>query len=165
MKKIKYLFNVVLVAPEIPSNTGNIGRTCVSLYSRLHLVGPLGFEMSDKRLKRAGLDYWPHLNYKIYDCWEEIKPHLESQRVFYLSTKGEKSLYEAHFRQGDCFVFGSESKGLSDHLLKKQTPSQVLKIPSPGPVRSLNLANAVSVTTFEAFRQVCFDQECLDIDP
>jgi len=153
------LFNIVLVKPEIPSNTGNIGRTCVGSHSKLHLVEPLGFELTDKQLKRAGLDYWPHLQYKIYSDWQKLKKCFPSEdRVFYFSTKGSASFYDSSFQPGDWFVFGSESKGLasifSDMGLPPPPLSQILKIPMPGSIRSLNLANAVSITIYEAFRQV-----------
>ena len=152
------LFNVVLVHPEIPSNTGNIGRTCVGLRSSLHLVEPLGFEINNKQLKRAGLDYWPYLKYKIYSQWEDVKKQFSGKRVFYLSTKGKTSIYEGRFKKGDWFVFGSESKGLGSLLLdlKKE---EVLTIPVPGSIRSLNLANAVSITVFEAYRQVMMGKD------
>lgn len=148
-----YLFNVVLVHPEIPSNTGNIGRTCVGLSSRLHLVKPLGFEINDKQLKRAGLDYWPHLKYTVHSKWEDVQKQSSRERVFYLSTKGQKSIYDCRFKKGDWFVFGSESKGLGS-LLFNLKEEEVLTIPVPGSIRSLNLANAVSITIFEAYRQI-----------
>lgn len=147
------LFNVVLVHPEIPSNTGNIGRTCVGLCSQLHLVKPLGFEINDKQLKRAGLDYWPYLKYKIHSNWEGMQRQFFRKRVFYLSTKGKTSIYNCRFEKGDWFIFGSESKGLGSLLLDLKE-EEVLTIPVPGSIRSLNLANAVSITIFEAYRQV-----------
>ena len=147
------LFNVVLVHPEIPANTGNIGRTCVGYCCQLHLVKPLGFEINDKQLKRAGLDYWPNLKYRVYKHWNDIIIHLQNQRVFYLSTKGQNSIYNCRFRTGDWLVFGSESKGLSS-LLPQLEKEQVLTIPTPGPVRSLNLSNAVGITVFEAYRHI-----------
>ncbi len=148
-----FLFNIVLVQPEIPANTGNIGRTCVGYHCHLHLVKPLGFEINDRQLKRAGLDYWRKLKYEIYSDWESIKTSLLDKRVFYLSTKGDKSLCEGSFRKGDWFVFGAESKGLGV-ILQEVDWKQVLKIPVPGSVRSLNLANAVGITVFEAYRQI-----------
>lgn len=147
------MFNIVLVHPEIPSNTGNIGRTCVGYSSFLHLIEPLGFEINDKRLKRAGLDYWPNLNYALYSKWEDIQPQLINKRVFYLSTKGKKSLYGSSFQYGDWFVFGSESQGLKS-ILSPLNLEDVLTIFVPGKIRSLNLANAVSITLFEAFRHI-----------
>ena len=153
MKVVFPLFNVVLVHPEIPSNTGNIGRTCVGYCCRLHLVKPLGFEINDRQLKRAGLDYWPNLQYTIYPQWKDIQMVLKDKRVFYLSTKGQTSLYDCHFKREDWFVFGSESKGLGSLLLPLE-PEQIITIPTPGPIRSLNLANAVSITVFEAYGKV-----------
>ena len=147
-------FKVVLVQPEIPSNTGNIGRTCVATQSELHLVGPLGFEISDKRLKRAGLDYWPYLSYKQYDNWPVWeKENSITSRTWFFSTKGKKILYDVSFRKGDTFVFGRETKGLDSSLLS-QYQEQSLLIPFVGEVRSLNLANAVSVALFEGIRQL-----------
>ena len=146
-------FKVVLVEPEIPSNTGNIGRTCVATSSILHLVKPLGFEISDKQLRRAGLDYWTHLNYKIYENWTDWQTENPiNKRVWFLSTKAKQSLYDVDIHLGDTFVFGKETKGLDENLLF-QYEKQALKIPFSGPVRSLNLANAVSITLFEALRQ------------
>ena len=147
------LFHIVLVHPEIPSNTGNIGRTCVGYGCQLHLIEPMGFEINDRQLKRAGLDYWPDLKYEIYPDWQSIQSRLKNKRVFYLSTKGEKKIYNSPFTKGDWFVFGSESKGLAG-LLRKVEPEQLITIPMPGSVRSLNLANAVSITVFEAYRQI-----------
>ncbi len=151
MKDMSVFLNIVLVRPEIPSNTGNIGRTCVGTGSSLHLVGPLGFEINNKQLKRAGLDYWPRLSFKMYPGWESFRPFLKKQRVFCFSTKGTLNLYEARFQKGDFLIFGPESRGLPQALLAAST---VVKIPVPGPVRSLNLANAVSIGIFEAYRQI-----------
>lgn len=146
-------FKVVLVEPEIPSNTGNIGRTCVITNSELHLVGPLGFEITDKRLKRAGLDYWPHLKWFYHDDWESwMQSQSASGRTWFFSTKGQTSIYDTHFKAGDIFVFGQETKGLKSSVLS-QFEKQVLTIPMLGPARSLNLANSVAVSLYEALRQ------------
>ena len=146
-------FKVVLVKPEIPSNTGNIGRTCVTTNSELHLVGPLGFEITDKRLKRAGLDYWPDLKWSYYEHWESwIQKELPTSRTWFFSTKGKTSFHEPLFKLGDALVFGQETKGLSESILS-QFKNQVVTIPMLGPVRSLNLANAVAVGLYEALRQ------------
>ena len=143
---------VVLVEPEIPPNTGNIGRTCVAANVSLHLVGPLGFQLDDKMLKRAGLDYWPHLNYEVYENWEFWKgEHLIPGRTWFFSTKGKRSLDTVKFSSEDSLVFGSETKGLKDSLLKKYKERTVF-IPMRGPVRSLNLANTVAIALYEAFR-------------
>ena len=147
------LFKVVLVKPEIPSNTGNIGRTCVSVGACLDLVGPLGFEISDAKLKRAGLDYWPFLKWEQHSDWERWKEtHGDFSRTWFFSTKGKTSLYQSSFQKGDVFVFGQETKGLGSSLLN-QYKNQSIFIPMQGPVRSLNLANAVAVVLHEAYRQ------------
>jgi tRNA (cytidine/uridine-2'-O-)-methyltransferase len=147
-------FHVVLIEPEIPNNTGNIGRTCVGTYSELHLVGPLGFDISDKQLKRAGLDYWPHLLWHRHetfnDWWQLVK---DPSRVFFFSKKASRSLHEVKWQAGDWLVFGKETKGLSDELLRDFS-AQLVKIPFEGPIRSLNLASAVAVGLYEGLRQV-----------
>ena len=146
--------NIVLVEPEIPMNTGNTGRTCVATKSMLHLVGPLGFEISDKRLKRAGLDYWPKLKWQYYDHWDLWWERIpDPERVFFMTTKAQKSLYQNQFQKGDWLVFGRETKGLDESILKKYS-QQALTIPMPGEVRSLNLSNSVAICLFEASRQI-----------
>lgn len=145
--------NVVLVEPEIPSNTGNIGRSCVGYEAHLHLVGKLGFELSDKRLKRAGLDYWPHLTFThhpTYESWWNQVP--DHSRVFFFTTKSSKDFSQTRFQEGDWLVFGKETKGLDESLLARH-PDQCLTIPMSGPIRSLNLATSVAVVLFEAYRQ------------
>ncbi len=147
------LFNVVLVEPEIPQNTGNIGRTCVALNAHLHLVGPLGFTITDRQLKRAGLDYWPHLQWTMHQNWAAWHSQVaDPSRIFCLTTKGQKSHFEIDFKKGDWLVFGKETKGLSDDILQ-QFPTQKFKIPQVGPVRSLNVATAVAIVLYEGFRQ------------
>lgn len=147
-------FNVVLIEPEIPNNTGNIGRTCVGTHCRLHLVGPLGFEINDKQLKRAGLDYWPKLDHEYYPDFESWWARVENpDRVFFFSTKATRSLYETKIQSGDWFVFGKETKGLSPAILEKFSP-QLRTIPMPGPIRSLNLATSVAIVVFEGLRQL-----------
>lgn len=147
-------FNVVLVEPEIPNNTGNIGRTCVGTWSRLHLVGQLGFEINDKQLRRAGLDYWPSLDFTHHatwhDWWEQVT---DPSRVFFFSTKATTSLYDISLREGDWLVFGKETKGLSPDILEK-FPDQAVTIPMPGPIRSLNLATSAAIAVFEGLRQI-----------
>jgi tRNA (cytidine/uridine-2'-O-)-methyltransferase len=148
------LFNIVLIEPEIPQNTGNIGRTCVGTRSDLHLVGKMGFEITDKNLKRAGLDYWQHLHWTHYpeiQDWE--KQVTDPKRVFYFSTKSQKSYFDVQFQEGDSFVFGKETKGLDEDLLRRNE-GQILTIPMFGPIRSLNVATAVTVVLYEAIRQV-----------
>lgn len=148
------LLNIVLVEPEIPNNTGNIGRTCVGTNCRLHLVGKLGFEISDKYLKRAGLDYWKDVDWIHHKTWDEWWTHVKDpSRVFYFSTKANQSYYDAKFQIGDWLVFGKETKGLDERIIK-ENDAQALTIPQYGPIRSLNVANAVAVVIYEAIRQL-----------
>lgn len=150
------LCRVVLVEPLIPENTGNISRTCVGTGSELHLVEPLGFELTESRVKRAGLDYWQDLAMDLhadFASWSEhVATNHDPGRVFYIETWGETSIHEVQFQRGDWLVFGKETVGLKDQA-KILEPSRVLKIPMPGKVRSLNLSNAVAVTVFELMRQ------------
>jgi tRNA (cytidine/uridine-2'-O-)-methyltransferase len=149
----KPFFNVVLFEPEIPNNTGNIGRTCVGANCHLHLVGKLGFEISDRELKRAGLDYWPHLVWRHHaDFAEFLKFVPDPTRIFYFSTKAKTSIFSAAFEPGDWLVFGPETKGLPKEMWKDDAHS--LQIPQFGPIRSLNLANAVSIAVYEGIRQI-----------
>lgn len=144
---------MVLIEPEIPANTGNIGRTCVGLEAELHLVGKLGFVITDSRLKRAGLDYWPHLIFHHHPTWENWWSKVEDpSRVFFFSTKAQRSIFEQKFKPGDWLVFGKETKGLGPEIIEKHHDS-LLKIPMTGQIRSLNLATSVAVALFEAFRQ------------
>ena len=147
-------FKIVLVEPEIPNNTGNIGRTCVGTHCELHLVGKLGFEISDKQLRRAGLDYWPELEFHHHPTWEHWWQQVEDPgRVFFLTTKVQQTIYDQKFQAGDWLVFGKETKGLDEKILQKH-PEQCLTIPFEGSVRSFNLANAVSIVAFEGLRQL-----------
>lgn len=146
-------FNIVLVEPEIPNNTGNIGRLCVGTHSSLHLVHPLGFEITDSRVKRAGLDYWPQLELSHHDSFNDVLELVkEGENVFFFSSQGERSLYSAQIKSGDWLVFGKESVGLPKELVKKNL-HRALRIPFPGEVRSFNLSNAVSMVLGEAMRQ------------
>jgi len=148
------MLNIVLVEPEIPQNTGNIARTCAATGCRLHLVEPLGFEISDRTLKRAGLDYWHLVEVKRYPNWEAFC--LENPgRYFYLTTKAGQSYDEAKFEDDDYIVFGKETKGLPEELLKGDL-EHCLRIPMIEDARSLNLSNAVAIVTYEALRQLQF---------
>jgi tRNA (cytidine/uridine-2'-O-)-methyltransferase len=142
------------VEPEIPQNTGNIGRTCVATRSELHLIEPLGFKITDSQLKRAGLDYWPHLKWyqhaNFADWWKLVE---DPARVFYLSTKAQKYYTEMTFQKGDWLVFGKETKGLDPQLIQ-QNKERALKIPLLGPARSLNLATSVAIVAYEGVRQI-----------
>lgn len=150
----EHLFNVVLIEPEIGANTGNIGRTCVGLESKLHLVGKLGFSITDKQLRRAGLDYWPHLDFVHHPTWDDWWKHVEDpSRVFFFTTKAKASLFETELKKGDWLVFGKETKGLDPEILENH-PEQIRRIPMTGPIRSLNIATAVAVVLFEGFRQI-----------
>ncbi len=147
-------FNVVLVNPQIPNNTGNIGRLCVATWSRLHLIHPLGFEISDSRVKRAGLDYWNELELREHHNLAQWMESLENkERIFFFSSHADKSMYGHEFVQGDSLVFGKEADGLGPELLDRFS-DRLLKIPFPGKVRSFNLANSVSMVLGEGMRQI-----------
>ncbi len=146
------MFNVVLVEPEIPPNTGNIGRLCLATRATLHLVRPLGFSIDDRSLKRAGLDYWPEVDLHVWDSFGELKAgQPPATRYFYLTTKCDRPYHAVHFEPGDFLVFGRETKGLPESLLCAQA-DHLLTIPMHG-TRSLNLATAVAIVLFEAIRQ------------
>ncbi|MDE0151763.1 MAG: tRNA (cytidine(34)-2'-O)-methyltransferase [Bdellovibrionales bacterium] len=145
-------FHVVLVHPEIPSNTGNIGRLCVNTNAHLHLIEPLGFDLSDKQLKRAGLDYWTHLQYTIYKDYKEWEQKFSGFSRYFFSTKAKRNLYDHQFQDQDCLVFGSETKGLGQKILDSNS-KHCFKIPMSESARSLNLSNAVAIVLYEAIRQ------------
>ncbi len=147
-------FSIVLVRPEIPHNTGAIGRLCVGLGVPLHLIRPLGFRLDEKAIARAGLDYWPHLDVTIHDTWDDYLASVRPKRLFFLSTKGEKTLYDCAFEEGDVLVFGNESLGLPKDFYARYR-EQLFKIPMPGEhARSINLANAASIAAYECYRQL-----------
>ena len=147
-------FSIVLVRPEIPHNTGAIGRLCVGLGVPLHLIRPLGFHLDDQSVARAGLDYWPFLDLTVHDTWEDYLAAERPQRLFFLSTHGEKSLYASSFAPGDTLVFGCESAGLPKAFYERYRES-LFRIPMPGEhARSINLANAVSIAAYECYRQL-----------
>lgn len=147
------MLNVVLIEPEIPPNTGNIGRLCLSTGARLHLVGPLGFSLDDKTLKRAGLDYWQDVDLHRWDSFEQLKEAAESCATFYLlSTKAKRSYWDARFSANDYIVFGAETRGLPQSLLS-ENESTALTIPQKSG-RSLNLATSVGIVLYEALRQL-----------
>lgn len=149
------MLNIVLVEPEIPNNTGNIGRLCVGTENRLHLIHPFGFQITDKNLKRSGLDYWVHLDWREYQNIAEWREQIQDvSRVFLFSSHAEKSYLEQEFQDGDWLVFGKESVGLSSEML--QEFKNHLGIPISPLVRSYNLANAVAFVIGEAKRQLFF---------
>jgi len=146
------MFNVVLIEPEIPPNTGNVGRLCLATQSRFHLVKPLGFALDDRKLKRAGLDYWDEVNVRLWDSFAQLQSKQKSNtRYFFLTTKAQRAYYDVKFHEGDFLVFGRETKGLPENLLAKNIDNCVT-IPMHG-TRSLNLATAVAIVLFEAVRQ------------
>lgn len=147
------MFNVVLIEPEIPPNTGNIGRLCLATGSTLHLVGPLGFAIDDRQLQRAGLDYWKEVDVRLWGSLADLEAaQPTSARYFFLTTKATRPYYEEKFQTGDFLVFGRETKGLPEPLLAAQR-DRLLTIPMQG-TRSLNLATAVAIVLFEAARQL-----------
>ena len=146
------MFNVVLIEPEIPPNTGNIGRLCLATGSTLHLVKPLGFSTDDRELKRAGLDYWKEVELRLWDSFADWERAIGADaRTFFLTTKSDRAYSDVRFRPGDFLVFGRETKGLPEALLAAN-PEGLLTIPMQG-TRSLNLATAVAIVLFEAVRQ------------
>ena len=154
---MKQGFSIVLVRPEIPHNTGAIGWLCVGLGAKLHLIRPLGFHLDDQAVARAGLDYWPHLDLQVHDTWEEDLAAAKPTRLFFLSTHGEKSLYDCAFEKGDAPVFGNESSGLRKDFYDRYR-DRLFRIPMPGEhARSINLANAVSIAAYECYRQFSTD--------
>lgn len=148
------MFNIVLVEPEIPANTGNISRTCAVTGCSLHLIKPLGFSIDDKHLKRAGLDYWDMLNIKTYDNLNEFFESVKEGNFYFATTKGGSYYSEKKYQKGDYFLFGKETKGLPKELLERY-PQNCIKIPmlNNEHARSLNLSNSVSVIIYEALRQ------------
>ena len=147
------MFHIVLFEPEIPPNTGNIIRLCANTGMSLHLIEPLGFELEDKRLRRAGLDYHEFANVARYKNIEEFLASVKSGRLFAFSTKGKKNYSEAEFKPGDALLFGPETRGLPPRILDSQKPEQLLRIPMLPDSRSMNLSNAVAVVVYEAWRQ------------
>jgi tRNA (cytidine/uridine-2'-O-)-methyltransferase len=147
------MFNVVLVEPEIPPNTGNIARLCLGTDSTLHLVRPLGFSIDDKTLKRAGLDYWKETKVVIWDSFAELQAANPEGRFWYLTTKTDRPYYDQAFAPGDFLVFGRETKGLPEPLLAANS-GKLLTIPMTHKTRSLNLATAVAIVLFEGMRQI-----------
>jgi tRNA (cytidine/uridine-2'-O-)-methyltransferase len=146
------LLHVVLHQPEIPYNTGSVGRTCVAVGAKLWLVRPLGFRVDDYYLRRAGLDYWEHLAWEAVDHWDELQSKLPGRRPWFFTKKASQSYLDVAYQRGDVLVFGSESSGLPESLLADRDDAQ-LRIPTRCDVRSLNLSNAVAVAAYEALRQ------------
>lgn len=149
--------HIVLVEPEIPQNTGNIARTCAVTGATLHLVQPLGFEVDDAKLKRAGLDYWHELNIEYHDSFAQLKEKYPTGRFFCATTKAKQSYTDVHYQEDDFFVFGKETKGLSPEILQAHVETQI-RIPMRPVTRSLNLSNSVAIVVYEALRQLDFPE-------
>jgi len=147
--------NIVLVEPEIPQNTGNISRTCACTASTLHLVGKLGFSTDDKHLKRSGLDYWHMLDIRYYDSWDDFVCKNKDGRYWFCTTKAPSSYTEVSFDKNDFLIFGKETKGLPEELLKANL-EKCIRIPMLPAARSLNLSNSVAIVLYEALRQIDF---------
>ena len=151
------MLDIVLYQPEIPPNTGNIIRLCANTGFRLHLIRPLGFELDDQRLKRAGLDYHEYANLQIHEDYDSFLETVKPKRIFALSTKGAANYTETGFRKGDAMMFGSETRGLPVELRESLPKEQVLRLPMLAESRSLNLSNTVAVVIYEAWRQMGFE--------
>lgn len=151
------MFHIVLYEPEIPPNTGNIIRLCANTGARLHLIEPLGFELDDARLRRAGLDYREWAEVARYSDWERFVGEVAPERVFAVTTKGAVNYAALDYRAGDAFVFGPESRGLPQEMLARFEAGRRLRLPMRPGSRSLNLSNAVAVVCFEAWRQCGFE--------
>ena len=150
------MFDIVLVHPEIPPNAGNVIRLAANTGCRLHLVEPLGFSMDDRQLKRAGLDYHEYARVQVHKDWPSCVGTFGEKRIFALTTRATKNVYDERFKQDDVFVFGSETAGLPERILKEFNAGMRLRLPMVPRNRSLNLSNAVAVTVFEAWRQLGF---------
>ena len=144
--------NIVLLEPEIPANTGNIGRTCVATGTKLHLIKPLGFDISDKAVRRAGMDYWKELDLSVYENFEEFLEKNPGARIYMATTKAEKTYTESTYGPDDYIMFGKESAGIPEEILLKYRETCV-RIPMIGEIRSLNLGNSVAIMLYEALRQ------------
>lgn len=149
------MMHIVLVNPEIPQNTGNIARTCAATGAMLHLIKPLGFELSDKYLKRAGLDYWHMMTLEVHESWEDFLLKYPGAHLHYATTKAPRDYCGARYMDGDFLVFGRETKGLDEDLLARNY-EKCIRIPMRSDARSLNLSNSVAIVLYEALRQQGF---------
>ena len=155
--------NIVLYEPEIPSNTGNIGRTCVATGTRLHLIEPLGFRLNEKAIRRAGMDYWSDLDVTTYVNYEEFLEKNPGAKIYMATTKSRQTYTEVSY-EPDCYImFGKESAGIPEEILVKH-PDTCVRIPMIGETRSLNLSNSVAIVLYEALRQNNFDHMKLEVD-
>ncbi|MFZ2258382.1 MAG: tRNA (cytidine(34)-2'-O)-methyltransferase [Clostridiaceae bacterium] len=150
------MLNIVLFQPEIPQNTGNIGRTCVLTGSRLHLIKPLGFEISDKQIRRTGLDYWQELDLEIHENWEAFTQKYPEAVIYAITTKGQRYYHEIPYQDGDFILFGQESRGLPDEI-RRQLADTLIRVPMiQESTRSLNLSNTVAIVAYEAMKTLGF---------
>ena len=146
--------HVVLLAPEIPHNTGAIGRLCVNLDCPLHLIEPLGFSLDESQVRRVGLDYWRHVELAVHEDWDAFIAQVHPHRIFFLSTRGRQTYLDCRFEDGDALVFGNETSGLPGSFYATYA-DQLVTIPMPGPqARSHNLSNAAAIVLYEAYRQL-----------
>lgn len=146
--------NIVLINPDIPGNTGNIGRTCVGTKNSLHLVGKLGFSLDDKHLKRSGLDYWKNLDLKVHKDWNSFLENVpKNSHLLFFEKDAEREFWDAKYAEDSCLIFGSETKGFPAQIIE-QYKENFYKIPMTGPIRSLNLSSSVAVVVYEAIRQI-----------
>ena len=146
------LLHVVLYRPDIPPNTGNIGRTCVAVGAKLWLIRPLGFQLDAKHLRRAGMDYWPLLDYEAVDSWEEVRERLPDANIWCLTKTATRFVWDVKYTPGDILLFGSETNGLPESILN-ENPDRNLRLPMRPEVRSLNLASTANTVVYEAVRQ------------
>ncbi len=149
------MLNIVLLEPEIPANTGNIGRTCVAANARLHLIEPMGFQITEKQVKRAGLDYWDKLDVTVYDSYRDFMEKNAGEKIYMATTKARHVYSDVHF-EDDCYImFGKESAGIPEEILV-ENEENTIRIPMFGDIRSLNLGNSVAIVLYEALRQQGF---------
>ena len=150
------MLNIVLYQPEIPQNTGNIGRTCVLTGSRLHLIKPLGFEISDKQIRRTGLDYWQELDLEIHESWAAFTQKYPQATLYAITTKGDRFYHEVPYKDGDYILFGQESRGLPEEI-REQLKDTLIRVPMiETSTRSLNLSNTVAIVAYEALKAMNF---------
>ncbi len=150
------MLHIVLLEPEIPANTGNIGRTCVAAGARLHLIEPMGFQINEKQVKRAGLDYWDKLDYRIYDSYPDFMEKNPDAKIYMATTKARQIYSDVSYEDGCYIMFGKESAGIPEEILV-ENEENTIRIPMEGDIRSLNLGNSVAVVLYEALRQRGFE--------
>ena len=150
------MLNIVLLEPEIPANTGNIGRTCVATGSKLHLIEPMGFNVSDKQVRRAGLDYWPKLDHEVYESYNDFLIKNNYPKMYMATTKAHNRYTDVNYEDGSYIMFGKESAGIPEEILV-DNEDMCVRIPMYGDIRSLNLSNSVAIMVYEVMRQWDFD--------